>query len=248
MHFAAELLRTLQHMHAGGFWCVGTGWRAAACLDVCDPCGCKHFVVAQHTSTSPARAASYTFCPHRPALCASPSHQLCCVALSMQPGSCTRTSSRTTCWSRWMQLTQVRRHSGGIDRAACGCSWELAGRGPEAASCGAAVPSWSVPCWPTHGMAQDLPIPPPPPPFVACLIRHAGDENAAPSLGLQLIDFGRGVDLELLPPGTLLQVGGRFKSEHAMGVLCVGPAHVERGGGWRQGCSCSHLGRCCKRA
>ncbi|PSC71993.1 mitotic checkpoint serine threonine-kinase BUB1 [Micractinium conductrix] len=33
----------------------------------------------------------------------------------------------------------------------------------------------------------------------------AGDENAAPSLGLQLIDFGRGVDLELLPPGTLLQ-------------------------------------------
>lgn len=33
------------------------------------------------------------------------------------------------------------------------------------------------------------------------------DENACPALGLQLVDFGRGVDLELLPPGALLQVG-----------------------------------------
>ena len=30
----------------------------------------------------------------------------------------------------------------------------------------------------------------------------------APALGLQLIDFGRSLDLELLPPGTLLQVRG----------------------------------------
>lgn len=38
----------------------------------------------------------------------------------------------------------------------------------------------------------------------------AGDEENAggPALGLQLIDFGRSLDLELLPPGTLLQVGG----------------------------------------
>lgn len=33
------------------------------------------------------------------------------------------------------------------------------------------------------------------------------DENAAPTVELQLIDFGRSVDLELLPPGALLQVG-----------------------------------------
>ncbi|PRW05791.1 mitotic checkpoint serine threonine- kinase BUB1 [Chlorella sorokiniana] len=33
----------------------------------------------------------------------------------------------------------------------------------------------------------------------------AGDENAGPALGLQLIDFGRGVDLELLPAGAMLQ-------------------------------------------
>lgn len=33
---------------------------------------------------------------------------------------------------------------------------------------------------------------------------EAGDENAAPVLGLQLIDFGRSVDLELLPPGAAL--------------------------------------------
>ncbi|KAL4440602.1 hypothetical protein ABPG75_003603 [Micractinium tetrahymenae] len=32
-----------------------------------------------------------------------------------------------------------------------------------------------------------------------------GDENAGPGLGLQLIDFGRSVDLDLLPPGAVLQ-------------------------------------------
>jgi checkpoint serine/threonine-protein kinase len=32
-----------------------------------------------------------------------------------------------------------------------------------------------------------------------------GDENAAPAVGVQLIDFGRGVDLELLPPGSRLR-------------------------------------------
>ena len=46
-----------------------------------------------------------------------------------------------------------------------------------------------------------------PPRVVACC---AGDEENAggPALGLQLIDFGRSLDLELLPAGTLLQVGG----------------------------------------
>lgn len=37
----------------------------------------------------------------------------------------------------------------------------------------------------------------------ACL-PAGGDENAVPAVGLQLIDFGRSVDQELLPPGTLL--------------------------------------------
>ena len=32
-----------------------------------------------------------------------------------------------------------------------------------------------------------------------------GDENAAPALGLTLIDFGRSVDMELLPPGARLR-------------------------------------------
>jgi checkpoint serine/threonine-protein kinase len=40
--------------------------------------------------------------------------------------------------------------------------------------------------------------------LLIALAPPTGDENAAPTLGLQLIDFGRSIDLELLPPGTLM--------------------------------------------
>lgn len=40
--------------------------------------------------------------------------------------------------------------------------------------------------------------------LVALRADASGDENAVPGVGLQLIDFGRSVDLELLPPGTQL--------------------------------------------
>lgn len=45
--------------------------------------------------------------------------------------------------------------------------------------------------------------------FSTSLWCAGADENAAPVVTLQLIDFGRSVDLELLPAGTLLQVWGQ---------------------------------------
>lgn len=55
-----------------------------------------------------------------------------------------------------------------------------------------------------------------------------GDENAAPAVGLTLIDFGRSVDLELLPPGTRL----RGDSGGAQGSSVPGAQRMQPAAFW----------------
>lgn len=114
-----------------------------------------------------------------------------------QPASCTPTSSQTTCWSAWTPTLTVRaglsawrQLEGQLRRAvlsAAGCSWQSAAQQPWQAQRDTGPHLPTAPCPASSGCA--------------------GNENACPALGLQLIDFGRGVDLELLPPGAMLQVG-----------------------------------------